>query len=188
VTALPPGWHDFYVLVGGSAATLTGLMFIAISLGTGRWAARDRPLLDAAFGAFLSPTFIHFVYVLITAIVLLVPTITATVLGVLLVLVGLGSLGHTARNLPFFRERFRRGTVDRSDLVWYSLMPSIAYALYLIGGVGLLRAARGLRAPHALDLLAAASILLLAIGVRNAWDLVVFFVLRQADETGGDRP
>jgi hypothetical protein len=28
-------WHDFYVLVGTAAATLLGLLFIAVSLGAG---------------------------------------------------------------------------------------------------------------------------------------------------------
>jgi hypothetical protein len=28
----PSGWHDFYLMVGGSAAALTGLVFVAMSL------------------------------------------------------------------------------------------------------------------------------------------------------------
>ena len=27
-------WHDFYVLVGTASATLVGLMFVAVSIGT----------------------------------------------------------------------------------------------------------------------------------------------------------
>ena len=66
-------------------------------------------------------------------------------------------------------------------------MPSIAYVLHLGAGVGLVRAGlRGTRPLHALDALAAASVLLLVIGVRNAWDLVVFLVLRQIDTPGDD--
>jgi len=181
-------WQNFYTLLGGAAATLVGLMFIAITLGSGRWRAEDRPLLHASFNAFLSPTFIHFVYALVTAVVILIPTLSETALGVLLVLAGLGSLGHIARSLPFLRERYRAGTIDRSDVVWYSMMPSIGYVLYLGAGAGLLMAAgRGVPAAHALDALAAASVLLVVIGVRNAWDLVVFLVLKRLDTPGGDR-
>lgn len=188
MTALPPAWHDFYALVGTASATLVGLMFIAVSLGSGRWTTRERPVLTASFGVFLSPTFIHFVYVLVTAIVLLVPTITAAVLGGLLVLVGLGSLGHIARNLPFMHSRYRQRAIDRSDIVWYSLMPSIGYILYVDAGIGLLRgAARGVLRGYALESLAVASILLLVIGVRNAWDLVVFLALRQIEDGGDGR-
>jgi hypothetical protein len=189
MTALPHAWQNFYMLLGGASATLVGLMFIAVSLRSGRWSEGERAVLNAGFSAFLSPTFIHFVYVLVTAVVLLMPTLSETVLGAILVLVGLGSLGHIVRNLPFFRERYRARSIDRSDLVWYSLMPSIGYVLYLVAGVGLLRAAaRGTRALHSLDLLAVASILLLVIGVRNAWDLVVFLVTRDAGASGGGRP
>lgn len=180
-------WQNFYMLLGGASATLVGLMFIAISLGSGRWTPQDRPLLNASFSAFMSPTFIHFVYVLVTAVVVLVPTLSETVLGGLLLLTGIGSLGHIARHLRFLIDRYRARRIDRSDLVWYSLMPSITYILYLGAGVGLLRAGlRGTRPVHALDALAVASVLLLVIGVRNAWDLVVFLVLRQIDTPGDD--
>jgi modulator of FtsH protease len=181
-------WQNFYMLLGGASATLVGLMFIAITLQSGRWTTEDRPILHASFNAFLSPTFIHFVYVLVTALVVLIPTLSETALGVLLVTAGLGSLGHIARNLPFLRERYRAGTIDRSDVVWYSMMPSIGYILYLDGGAGLLMAAgRGAAATPALNALAAASVLLVVIGVRNAWDLVVFLVLTRVDTAGGDR-
>jgi hypothetical protein len=178
-------WQNFYMLLGGASATLVGLMFIAISLGTGWWSEADRPILAPSFNAFLSPTFIHFVYVLVTAVVVLIPTLSESVLGGLLVMGGAGSLGHIARNLPFLRERFRLRTIDRSDLFWYSLMPSVCYVLYLDAGIGLLRAM-----PHraALDALAAASVLLLVIGVRNAWDLVVFMVLSRIGRSAADHP
>jgi hypothetical protein len=187
---MPPlqPWQNFYMLLGGASATLIGLMFVAISLGSGMWTGAERSMLNASFSAFLSPTYIHFVYVLVTALVVLVPTLSEAALGVLLLLAGLGSLANIIRNLPFVHERYRVGSVDRSDLVWYSLMPSIGYILYLDAGIGLLRAAAGTTRPfQALDALAAASVLLIVIGVRNAWDLVVFMVFRTVDTPRGGR-
>ncbi|HLW46836.1 MAG TPA: hypothetical protein VKW09_03625 [bacterium] len=181
-------WQNFYMLLGGASATLVGLMFIAISLGSGWWTAAERSTLNASFNAFMSPTFIHFVYVLVTAVVVLVPTLSEPVLGGFLVLTGLGSLAHVARNLPFLHDRYRARIIDRSDVVWYSLMPSLGYILYLAAGAGLLRAALlGTRPAQALDALAAANVLLMVIGVRNAWDLVVFLVMRRADGAPADR-
>jgi hypothetical protein len=181
-------WQNFYMLLGGASATLVGLMFIAISLGSGRWTAEDKPIVNVGLSAFLSPTFIHFVYVLVTAVIVFVPTLSGTVFGGLLILTGIGSLGHVARHVPFLRERYRTGGLDRSDLAWYSLMPSIAYALYLGAGAGLLKdGLQGTRPVRALDALAAASVLLLVIGVRNAWDLVVYQVLRQLEPPDGNR-
>jgi len=166
-------WQNFYLLVGGASATLVGLMFVAISLGSGLYPPEHLPFLTQS----LSPTFVHFVYVLVTAVIVLVPTATVTALGVLLVLVGVGSLGYTAARLAQIRDRYRQRQIDRSDLVWYALLPSVAYALYCDAGIGLLKAGPGGRA---LEVLAAASALLLVIGVRNAWDLVVWMVLRRA--------
>lgn len=182
-------WQNFYTLIGSASATLAGLMFIAISLGASRRpSAQERSMAQLAYNAFLSPTYIHFVYVLVTAVVVFVPTLNETVFGVMLVLTGAGSLGYILRHLPFVRERYRTGTLDRSDLVWYELMPSIGYVLYLDAGIGLLRAAAGFRSRgHALDALAVASMLLLVIGVRNAWDLVVFQIMRTLNDAGDDR-
>ena len=68
-------------------------------------------------------------------------------------------------------------------------MPSVGYVLYLDAGIGLLRAAAGGPSRgQALNALAAASILLLVIGVRNAWDLVVFLVLRRLETPADNRP
>src|SRR2546425_7605705 len=61
-----------------------------------------------------------------------------------------------------------------TDWVWYFLIPSASYLLYVVTGVALLKGA-----SQALNALAGASILLLVVGIRNAWDLVVWFVLRK---------
>ena len=177
-------WQNFYLLLGGASATLVGLMFVALSLGSGWWTEADRPILTPSFNAFLSPTLIHFVYVLVTALVVLVPTLSESVLGGLLVLTGIGSLGHIVRNLPFVHARYRARSLDRSDLFWYSFMPSIPYILYLDAGTGLLRTTPH---RHAFDALATASVLLIVIGVRNAWDLVVFMAMQRLRTPDADR-
>ena len=74
-------WQNFYMLLGGASATLVGLMFIAISLGSGRWTAEDKPIVNVGLSAFLSPTFIHFVYVLVTAVIVFVPTLSGRCLA-----------------------------------------------------------------------------------------------------------
>jgi hypothetical protein len=41
-SALLHEWHDFYVLVGTASATLVGLMFVAVSIGTTIFNEDDR--------------------------------------------------------------------------------------------------------------------------------------------------
>jgi hypothetical protein len=169
-------WQNFYLLIGTASATLAGLMFVAISLGSRLMTSRNIP----ALRVFVSPTLIHFVYVLVTTAVVLIPTLTRALLGTLLVLAGLVSLGWTLSALPYMRRSSRDRLIDTQDWVWYLLAPWAAYLLYVATGAGLLLGAGG-----ALNGLAAASILLLVTGIRNAWDLVVFFALSQGAPPDG---
>jgi hypothetical protein len=52
-------------------------------------------------------------------------------------------------------------------------VPIVAYAVLTAAGATVLR-----RLPLGIDLLAAAVSLLLAAGIRNAWDMIVFFVVK----------
>jgi uncharacterized membrane-anchored protein YitT (DUF2179 family) len=162
-------WHDFYLLVGGAAATLVGLMFVAISLGSRLITERSLPGLRV----FVSPTLIHFIYVLVIATVVMIPTLTRRPLGILLVFVGLLSFGSALRMVPYMRQRHRERGVDKSDWVWYLIVPSISYPVFLGTGTSLL-----LRHNQALNGLAFGSILLLVNGIRNAWDMVVWFAVK----------
>ncbi len=83
-------WHDFYLLVGGAAATLVGLMFVAISLGSRLITERSLP----ALRVFVTPTIIHFIYALVIATVVVIPTVRRMPLGGLLVLVGILSFAQ----------------------------------------------------------------------------------------------
>jgi hypothetical protein len=55
------------------------------------------------------------------------------------------------------------------DWIWYVGLPIAAYVLLLLSGIGVL-----IQAPLSLYGVAAALILLLVIGIRNAWDLVIW--------------
>jgi hypothetical protein len=167
-------WQNFYLLVGGASATLVGLMFVAISLGSNLFTKQNIVSLET----FVSPTLIHFVYVLITSAVVLIPTVTTTVLSILLLLVGLISLGLTIKAVPYMHGQYRKRQADMTDWVWYFLIPSASYLLYVGTGVALLKGV-----SQAVDGLAWASVLLLVVGIRNAWDLVVTMVLMKPGAT-----
>lgn len=162
-------WHDFYLLVGGAAATLVGLMFVAISLGSRLITQESIP----ALRVFVSPTLIHFIYVLVIATVVVIPTVTRMPLGILLVLVGLLSFGRALSTVPFMHRQHREQIIDIHDWVWHLIAPSASYLLLAGTGIGLL-----LGVNRAFNGLALASILLLVSGIRNAWDMVVWFALK----------
>ena len=177
------GWQNFYLLVGTAAATLVGLMFVTISFGS-RFITQKN---IAALRVYMSPTVIHFIYVLGTAAVVAIPTVSRVFLGILLVTVGLISCVRTLTGVPSMWQASRRQFVDMHDWVWYLAAPLISYLLYVGTGIGLL-----LRVAQALNGLALATIVLLVAGIRNAWDLVVFMVLRRDEspalESSGEGP
>lgn len=162
-------WHDFYLLVGGAAATLAGLVFVAISLGSRLITQQSVP----ALRVFVTPTIIHFIYVLVIATVVVTPAVRRTPLGILLVLVGLLSFGRVLGTIPFLRRQRGENVLDAQDWAWYVAVPSAAYLLFVATGIALLRGT-----GRALEELALASIMLLVNGIRNAWDMVVWFAVK----------
>jgi len=170
-------WHDFDVLIGTAAATLVGLMFVAASIGASVFTEKDR----AALKAFISPTVVHFSAVLLVAIVSLIPSHDWPALAGLLALVGIPGAVYSA-NLwvqLFIRRRFNIDIVDR---LFYALVPVLGYLLLLLAALVLLR-----QSPAGLDLLAAGQITLLLAGIRNAWDMMLWIVIRAPTPNAGDR-
>jgi hypothetical protein len=170
LTPLVHQWENFYLLIGGAAATLVGLMFVAISLGAGQITKQAVP----ALRTFVSPTLIHFIYILVTASVVLIPTVTRTLVGILLLSVGFISLVLALTRIPFMRQQHREQSIDLHDWAWHLLAPLASYLLFVGTGIGLLRGISG-----ALNGLALASVLLLVAGIRNAWDTVVYLILNR---------
>src|SRR6266540_4831160 len=78
-TALTPfaAWENFYVIVGSSAAALTGLQFVVIVLGV----EINRPGSGHATSAFGTPTVVHFSAVLLNSAILSAPWRTVSAAG-----------------------------------------------------------------------------------------------------------
>src|SRR5437660_12883757 len=68
-TAVSPfsAWENFYVIIGSSAAALTGLQFVVVVLGA------EARSIGPEVGAFGTPTVIHFCAALLVSAILSVP-------------------------------------------------------------------------------------------------------------------
>ena len=162
-------WESFYVIVGSSGGALTGLMFVVIALIAERGAARSLREIDA-FG---TPTVVHLSSALLISAILSAPWRSATGPSVLLGILGLAGVIYCFVVLR--RARAQSGYKPvLEDWVWHTILPFLAYAAI---GAGAIR----LAAKTELSLLAfgAASMLLLVIGVHNAWDTVTFIVVER---------
>lgn len=170
------GWSPFFATAASSAAALTGLMFVVITL------VRDveRAGSDDGIGGFSTPTVIHFTLALLVSAVLCAPWPTATVPGIIVALVGIGGVGAVAR-ATWRTQRLRNYVADTEDFLWYTVAPLIAYGIMLAGAVRFVATAK-----DATFEIAGSVLFLIFIGIRNAWDVVTFLASGKAD--GADRP
>jgi hypothetical protein len=160
-------WQTFYVLIGTAAATLTGLMFVVVTLLTRVQVRVSSP----AFTTFNTPTVVDFCLALLVAALLCAPWQALWAAGLLLGLVGLGGVSYV---LIVFRRLRRQRDYQPvlEDWLFYMILPLLSYSALLIAALLLLSSA----AP-ALFVIAAATLLLLFIGIHNAWDSVTFIAI-----------
>jgi hypothetical protein len=175
------GWENFYVIVGSSAGALIGLQFVVITLiadmAIGHGAAQ-------AGAAFATPTIVHFGAVLLLAGILCAPWHGVATAAALWGFLGLGGIVYEI----VVARRMRLQTVytpEFEDWLFHVLLPFAAYGMLAV----LAYAARS-RAREALFGVGAAAMLLLFIGIHNAWDAVTYhvFVKKQEQQETGRRP
>jgi hypothetical protein len=166
-------WSNFYILAGSSAGALTGLMFVVITLVTDVERLRRSPDGISAFG---TPTVAHFSAALLVSAILSAPWHSLLPPAIILGLAGLYGVVYicvAARRAT----RLTTYTPDLDDFVWYTIIPLVAYGSILAGAITL---------PYipvkALFALAGGSLLLIFIGIRNAWDIVTFIAIEHPDK------
>ena len=166
MTALD-GWGNFYVIVGSSAGALIGLQFVVITLIAGRPVERGAA---QASNAFTTPSVVHFGVVLLLSAVVSAPWDGIGIVVILWGGVGLSGIVYSV----IVARRMRRQTAYRpvfEDWLFHVLLPFAAYVIL----TGSSFAAR----PYtrlALFTVGAAALMLLFVGIHNAWDTVTHLV------------
>ncbi len=165
-------WQAFYMLVGEAAATLIGLMFVAITFGS----SLVRPETSQTARAFLDPVFGHFAQVLFTACLVVVPTMRPVVLAALLFLVAILRLVALARIARHTLEASRRSNdIELSDWASGVVVPFLAYLALGTSAVAFVE-----WLPLAFIILAASTLLTLFNGLYCAWELMVWMAITRA--------
>lgn len=165
-------WSNFYVMIGSSAAALTGLMFVVITLVTGE--ERSSRSQDG-IATFSTPTVMHFGAALLVAAVLIAPWHSLIVPSVILGIEGLYGVSLLVR-IVSRTKRLREYRADLEDWFFYIALPFVAYGGILGGAIALSISTFG-----ALYALAGGAVLLIFIGIRNAWDVVTFLAVGGVD-------
>lgn len=165
-------WHDLFMLFGTASATLIGLLFVAASVGSSFYTAEKH----LALRLFLSPTVVHFTCVLAAGLIGIAPHRNWSLFGVLIG--GDGLFGVVYAGIVWQRM-VRHGfsaSIDLEDRLYYAALPAAGYAVMTAAGITLL-----MRMTAGFDILAMAMGLLLLVGIRNAWDMTIFTVVRRPD-------
>jgi len=160
-------WESFYVIVGSSAGALIGLQFVVITL-IGETTI-TQGMKDAG-EAFSSPTVVHFSVVLFLAGALSAPW--RSMLGPEIVSAAIALIGVIYTFIVLRRMRRQPAYApELEDWLFHFTLPLVAYAV--LAGATMLEPAH---THEALFGIAAAVILLLFIGIHNAWDSVEYIV------------
>ncbi|HEX3624083.1 MAG TPA: hypothetical protein VH280_01520 [Verrucomicrobiae bacterium] len=168
-------WANFYVIVGSSAGALIGLQFVVITL------IADMPIGQSevqASNAFATPSVVHFAMVLFLSAIVAAPWNHLAPVAVIWGLLGLSGLVYSFIVVRRMRTQGAYKPVFE-DWLFHALLPLAAYAA-LAGSAFL----AGSHERIALFLVAAAVLVLLFIGIHNAWDTVTYhtFVRKPKDQ------
>jgi hypothetical protein len=159
--SLVQSWHDFYIVAGTASATLVGLLFVSLSLHLRAVLARPE------VRGLARSTLANFALVLLVALVLVIPQ-DAQGAGIDLEIAGVVSAVIIVAPVVASIQSGTR-TIRSRLLILRFVLSFLGYAGTLAGGILLSNGSF----TAAFAALAAATITLLVISLRNSWDLLV---------------
>jgi hypothetical protein len=163
-------WESYYVIVGSSAAALTGLQFVVAAL----LADSRKQSAAQAMDAYGTPTIVHFCAVLLLSAIVSAPWPALWQVALAFGICGLAGLGYIAVVI----RRTRRVTGYQpvfEDWLWHGAFPLLSYAALFAAAVSLQR-----HPLSSLFVVAGAALLLLFVGIHNAWDTATYIALDQS--------
>ena len=162
-------WETFFFLVGSSGAALTGLQFVVIALISGS----TRRATTREIQIFGTPNIVHFGAVLLISAILSAPWHGLSRLTFAIVISGVAGVLYTL--ITFLRAR--RLTTYRpvlEDWIWHVGLPMLTYGAIIVAALFLTG-----HAHQSLFVIGFAALLILFVGIHNAWDAVTYITLDQ---------
>ena len=169
------GWENFYVIVGSSAGALIGLQFVVLTLIAGR------PITEGAVKAgraFATPSILNYGIVLLLSALASAPWDGIAIVAVLWGLMGLCGVVYVL----IACQRMRKQNAYRlvfEDWLFHVVLPLVAY---LVVAISAFAATYDVRPT--LFLVGAAAVVLLVIGIHNAWDAVTYQIFVRSTREG----
>jgi hypothetical protein len=173
------GWANFYVIVGSSAGALIGLQFVVITLIADVISSRD----DAAQAgdAFGTPTIVHLSTALLLSAILCTPWQRTSSAALAWGALGIGGFVYEIIVVRRMRQQ-NAYKPELEDWIFHVWVPFAAYGVLLASAC-----CERVDARQSLFGVATAALLLLFVGIHNAWDAVTYhvYVTRPKRKSGG---
>ena len=165
--ALLAEWDSFYLIIGSASGALIGLQFVVLTLLAQKALPKEAKEIGAAF---TTPTIFHFGVALVLSAIVRAPWQTIEIPAAIIGIIGISGLAYLG--IVALRMRRRKGYhPGLEDWLFHVALPLVAYAVLVwplfadpshlgevLFGVG------------------AATLLLLFVGIHNAWDNSVYTV------------
>ncbi|MGP0021014.1 MAG: hypothetical protein ACLPHP_20765 [Candidatus Sulfotelmatobacter sp.] len=155
-------WANFYLLTSAAAATLIGLMFVVITLAAERRVEGG----TAKIGLYLTPTIVYFGSVVGVAALLTFPNHSRFTATLCICLAGVVGLVYSGTSLIGGGDK--KSFEERHDLIFYAIVPFVAYGLLVVGAVLLIH-----HPQRGLTFVAVGMLALLTLGIRNSWAIAI---------------
>ena len=159
-------WGEFYLVVGGAAAVLIGLIFVVVTL------MQDKPRSTMLYGAklYMGPIVLHLSFVLVLTVAALTPHIEHRQYALIAAAVALWGLVRGIQSTLGIIALARSDDPPHwSDRYFYGVMPTL-----LSLGVAAVALAFWNGAHWAVLGAAAINTAILLLAIRNEWDLVTW--------------
>lgn len=168
------GWENFFLMAGGAAAVLIGLIFVVISL------MGDRPRSQVLAGSklYMGPIVLGVSFVLALSAAALTPGIGRCAFAAITGLIAVWGLVRAVMSTVGI-GRFTK--VHWTDMWFYGIYPCVIYV-----GLGAVAIAFWMDWRWAHYGLAVAVTLALLLAIRNEWDLITWITPRGEDGEHGD--
>jgi hypothetical protein len=160
-------WSNFFALTGAAGATLLGLMFVVVTVGTGMSTSRKLAVARAS----LTPALWSFTGVLLQSMLLLVPWRTNWPHGVIFLVLGIAGVIFRIKAVRVRSSLHLKAIQTRMDWIFHNAVPVAASIILIPGGAGLIAGADW--SPFVIAL---SVTLLLVSGIYRAWGEILVLI------------
>jgi hypothetical protein len=171
------GWAEYFFMIGSSAAALIGLMFVVVTLTSGR----DRHQLERGKQLYTSPVVWQLGVVLFLSGGAIAPSMTPRFFGAVSGGLSLLGIGMGLRStIGIVRAPIVGPDDNMFDMWWYGIMPTVVYV-----GLAVASFLAFTQSDWAASAVAGTLMALMLVSIHAEWDLVTFLAPGPPETTKG---